>query len=31
MDRMLLLLGFIDENQVTDNRRRDFASDHSRP
>jgi MerR family transcriptional regulator, heat shock protein HspR len=30
LDRMLLLLGFIDENQVTENRRRDLASDHSR-
>ena len=30
MDRMLLLLGFIDENQVTDNRRRDLATDQSR-
>ena len=31
LDRMLLLLGFIDENQVTESRRRDFASDQSRP
>lgn len=30
LDRMLLHLGFIDENQITDNRRRDFASEQSR-
>jgi MerR family transcriptional regulator/heat shock protein HspR len=31
LDRMLRLLGFIDESQVTENRRRDLANDQSRP
>lgn len=30
LDRMLLLLGFIDENQVAESRRRDLAGDQSR-
>ncbi len=31
LDRMLLHLGFIDENQVSENRRRDLAVDQTRP
>jgi MerR family transcriptional regulator/heat shock protein HspR len=30
LDRMLLLIGFIDEGQVAENRRRDVAKDHNR-
>src|SRR5687768_10567594 len=30
LDRMLLLIGFIDEGQVAKNRRRDVAMDHNR-
>ena len=31
LDRMLLLIGFIDENQLAENRRRDLATDPHRP